>query len=278
MKTFPFNNYDIAYSQQGNGPPLIMLHNGGNDHRIWDYQVQYFQNYFDIYAIDLLGYGQSDKPEIDYTLDLYTQLLDQFIQYHDFDQVTLMGHCIGSATSLSYALKNPEKVNHLVLMNIASIQTISQGYLGKLYQWVLSSFAFRKSLIWLSPFIRLPRWAHRLSIAQQYGLANEKDNDFLDHLIKRYQHPRQFSVLLNLLLNFHSFDCLDKVEKPEKFPQTFLLWGGQNNILPVSGGQQFAEKFKPDQFQIFPQGGHMVMRDSFQSVNQSLFRFFNLNA
>jgi len=277
MKSFTFNNYHISYSQQGNGPPLIMLHNGGNDHRIWDYQVQSLQNYFDIYTIDLLGYGHSDKPEIDYTLDLYTQLLDQFIQSHDFDHVSLMGHCIGSAISLSYALENPEKVKYLVLMNIASIQTLSQGYLGKLYQWVLSSFTFRKFLIWLSPFIRLPRWAYRMSIAQQYGLANEKDHDFIDHLIKRYQHPRQFSVLLNLLLNFHSFGYLDKVEKPEQFPQTLILWGEQNNILPVSGGRNFAEHFKPDRFQIFPQGGHMVMRDSFQRVNQSLYHFFNIN-
>ncbi|ETR67899.1 MAG: hypothetical protein OMM_11098 [Candidatus Magnetoglobus multicellularis str. Araruama] len=150
MKFFSFNNYHISYSQQGTGPPLIMLHNGGNDHRIWDYQVHYLQNYFDIYTIDLLGYGQSDKPEIDYTLDLYTQLLDQFIQSHEFDQVSLMGHCIGSAISLSYALQNPEMVNYLVLMNIASIQTLSQGYLGKLYQLIVSSVPFRKSLIWLA--------------------------------------------------------------------------------------------------------------------------------
>jgi len=276
MKSFSFNNYRISYSQQGTGNPLIMLHNGGNDHRIWDYQVHYLQNYFNIYTIDLLGYGQSDKPEIDYTLDMYTQLLDQFIKRHEFDHVSLMGHCIGSAISLSYALQNPDKVNYLVLMNIASIQTLSQGYLGKLYQWVLSSVTFRNSLIWSSPYIRLPRWAHRLSIGHQYGLANETDNDFLDHLIKRYQHPRQFSVLLNLLLNFHSFDYLDTVEKPEDFPQTLILWGEQNNILPVSGGRKFAENFKPDQFQILPQGGHMVMRDSFQQVNQHLVNFFNL--
>ncbi|KPA18798.1 alpha/beta hydrolase [Candidatus Magnetomorum sp. HK-1] len=276
MKSFTFNNNLIFYKNIGNGPPLIMLHNGGNDHRIWDYQINFFKNHFEIFAIDLLGYGLSDKPKKDYTLDLYTQMLEHFIHTNGFDQVYLMGHCVGSAISLSYALANPEKISHLVLMNIATIQTLSKGDLGKLHKWLQYSPFFRKSLSWLSSYLKLPRWAHALSIEQQYGVANEADHEFLDHLIQRYQDPRQFSVMLNLLLNFQSFERLDLVEKPEKFPPTFVIWGGQNKILPVTGGRIFAQNFKPDRFQIFPNGGHMVMRDCSSGINQSLFQFYNI--
>ncbi|MBF0452216.1 MAG: alpha/beta hydrolase [Candidatus Magnetomorum sp.] len=276
MKSFTFQNHRLSYHQVGQGPPLIMLHNGGNDHRIWDFQIDFFKDHFEIFALDLLGYGLSDKPEIDYTLDLYTQLLDHFIQTQKFEKVSLMGHCIGSALSLSYALLKPDTVRHLVLMNIATIQTLSGGDLGKLYHWVTSSALFRHSLGLMATRLKLPRWAHALSIQQQYGMESEKDKNFLDHLIKRYQDPRQFSVLVNLLFNFQLFDRLDTVEKPKTFPPSFVIWGGQNKILPVKGGRIFAEQFKPDRFQIFPQGGHMVMRECSQWVNQNLSTFFLL--
>jgi len=274
MKKFTFNGHEIYYKNIGSGPPLIMLHNGGNDHRIWDYQIKYFKDYFEIFALDLLGYGQSDKPEIDYNIELYTQMLEFFIQSKGLDKINIIGHCIGSAISLSYALSNPEKISHMVLINIATIQTLSKGDLGKLYSLIDYSPFFKKSLTWLSSYIKLPEWAHLLSIKQQYGMYDEKDREFLDHLVKRYKNPRQFSVLLNLLLNFKSFEKLDRIENNDLLPPTFIIWGGQNKILPVTGGRIFAEKFRPDRFQIFPQGGHMIMRDCSRGINQSIFQFF----
>ena len=275
METFTFQNHKISYLQKGHGPPLIMIHNGGNDHRIWDYQIDYFKQYFEIFAIDLLGYGNSDKPCINYSLDFYTSLLDHFIQIKKLDQVSLLGHCIGSAISLSYALANPGNVRYIVLFNIATVKTLLAGDLGQLYQWVQSSVLVRQSLKYISGILSLPRWVHELSIKMQYGIEPENDKSFTDHLIKKYQDPHQFSVLYHLLLNFQSFEILDTIVKPAFFPPTFIIWGAQNHILPLQGGRIFAENFKPDHFQVFPKGGHMVMRDCAQWVNQSLFNFFH---
>jgi pimeloyl-ACP methyl ester carboxylesterase len=275
MKSFIFRNHRVLYLHKGQGPPLIMLHNGGNDHRIWDYQIDFFKHYFEIFALDLLGYGLSDKPDIEYTLNLYTQLLDHFIQTNKLEQISLLGHCIGSATALSYTLTHPETVRYLIMMNTATMKTLLAGDLGKLYQWVQSSIVARQLLKILSVHLSLPGWVHQRCIQLQYGLESELDALFMNHLIKRYQDPAQLSALYQLLLNFKSFSSLDTIEKPKAFPPTFIIWGGQNNILPVKGGRVFAEHFKPDRFQIFTQGGHMVMRDCSRWVNQSLFNFFN---
>ena len=40
MKSIQFGHYKVAYVEAGAGAPLLFLHNGGNDHRIWDYQLR----------------------------------------------------------------------------------------------------------------------------------------------------------------------------------------------------------------------------------------------
>ena len=80
MKHFLFRGHRVCFHEAGRGEPLVFLHNGGNDHRVWDYQLAHFARTRRVLALDHLGYGESDKPRIDYSLPLYAEMVACFVR------------------------------------------------------------------------------------------------------------------------------------------------------------------------------------------------------
>ncbi|MBK8316468.1 MAG: alpha/beta fold hydrolase [Acidobacteria bacterium] len=134
MKEFKFRDYSVKYIDEGSGEPMVFLHNGGNDHQIWGRQIEHFKKTNRVLALDYLGFGESDKPRIELTLPLYSEMVGEFIDQLKLAPVTLVGNCMGSAMSFDYTLHNPGKVKRLILFNIASEKHLLAGPLGKVYQ------------------------------------------------------------------------------------------------------------------------------------------------
>src|SRR5258705_7039458 len=59
----------IYYEVSGEGFPFVMVHANPFDHNLWMYQIAHFSTYFKVIAIDIRGYGRSDKPETPFTLE-----------------------------------------------------------------------------------------------------------------------------------------------------------------------------------------------------------------
>ncbi len=68
------NNLQIHYKEYGHGEKtLIFVHGWGCDLNAWQYQFSYFKNQYRLLFIDLPGYGKSDKPNRQYTIDLFAE-------------------------------------------------------------------------------------------------------------------------------------------------------------------------------------------------------------
>lgn len=77
MDTFNFRGWPIKYRRSGKGRPLILLHNGGTLHIIWRGMEPHLANQYELFAVDLLGFGASARPEGEaaYRLDEYIDFL-----------------------------------------------------------------------------------------------------------------------------------------------------------------------------------------------------------
>ena len=62
------NGLKIYYEVSGEGFPFVMVHANPFDHNLWMYQIAHFSTYFKVIAIDIRGYGRSDKPTTPFTL------------------------------------------------------------------------------------------------------------------------------------------------------------------------------------------------------------------
>ena len=269
MAEFSFQSWKVHYVEAGQGEPLVFLHNGGNDHRIWDYQLAHFARTHRVIATDHLGFGASDKPRIDYTLPLYSDMVAALVDELKLAPVTLIGNCIGGAMALHYAQRQPDKVRQLILFNVASEQNVLAGPLAKVYQ-TFSKHRWLRNLISLKvDRLGMSRKETTRSLRSQYGKHPPEDAEFAAYIHKLYNRKGQTRSLYNTLSVFDSFRPIDEFIRPAQgFPPVCLLWGRENFILPPSAGEKLRARLQPERVEWLESCGHLPMREQPAVINR----------
>lgn len=110
---------EVAYAQQGtvNHPPLLFLHGWGASHKYWLHAFSGFAPRWRCLAPDLPGFGLSEKPARDYTVEGLSRWVGGFLDRLNIPRVTLVGHSMGGTIALLFALANPGRVEKLALVN-----------------------------------------------------------------------------------------------------------------------------------------------------------------
>jgi 3-oxoadipate enol-lactonase len=114
------NGLRIYYEVSGEGFPFVMVHANPFDHNLWMYQIAHFSTYFKVIAIDIRGYGRSDKPVTPFTLkDMAGDVLG-VCRDEGVSEAILAGVSVGSGMALLLGLDNPEKFKALILVGGSS--------------------------------------------------------------------------------------------------------------------------------------------------------------
>ncbi len=275
MKEFPYRDYKVSYLEAGEGEPLVFLHNGGNDHRIWDYQIAHFSGTHRVFAIDHLGFGQSDKPRIELPLSLYSEAVEAFVEHLKLKTVTLIGNCMGSAMAFDYSLRHPQRVNRLVLCNITSERILRAGPLGAIYDQFSGDRLAREGFIAGLEEKGLTKEETDGILRSQLGSSPPHDEEFADYLFHLYNQPGQMRSLYVVLSNFGEYRSPDEFSIPPGFPPTCVIWGNENFILPASAGEEFCGRLQPDRADFVAGCGHLLMREKPDEVNRIIEQFLN---
>ncbi|MGJ3250324.1 MAG: alpha/beta fold hydrolase [Elainellaceae cyanobacterium] len=113
----------IHYVQAGDRPsqhpPLLLVHGFGASTDHWHKNISGLTPAFDVWAIDLLGFGRSAKPDWVYSGDVWRDQLHDFIQTHIKRPTVLVGNSLGGYASLCVAAHHPDSVAGLILLNSA---------------------------------------------------------------------------------------------------------------------------------------------------------------
>jgi pimeloyl-ACP methyl ester carboxylesterase len=114
------NGLRIHYETHGDGPAMVLIHANPFDRRLWQYQVARFSPFFRVIAVDLRGYGLSDKPETPFTLhDMMEDVLGVCAD-EGVSQAIFAGVSVGSGISLLAALERPAMVRAAILVGGSS--------------------------------------------------------------------------------------------------------------------------------------------------------------
>ena len=110
----------VAESGPQNGTPVVMLHGWGASLYMYRHALaSSVANSMRAIAVDLRGFGLSDKPRWRgaYTLDAYCADLDALLDALAIPRVALLGHSMGGGLALRYALRRPERLTRVALIN-----------------------------------------------------------------------------------------------------------------------------------------------------------------
>jgi pimeloyl-ACP methyl ester carboxylesterase len=141
--------------EAGSGEPLILLHGGGG------YAEAYLKNLiplsetFHVYAIDMIGHGFTDAPDVEYGIPLFVEHLKNFMDAAGLDQAHISGESWGGWVAAWMAIKHPDRVKKLMLNTTAGIHETGTERTGEMVArnralgTGLSRETVRKRLEWL---------------------------------------------------------------------------------------------------------------------------------
>jgi pimeloyl-ACP methyl ester carboxylesterase len=106
----------VHYARQGRGPVVVLVHGLGGFGESWRGTMDVLAGRADVLALDLPGFGLSTKPRSRYDLEFFVRALHGFLDAVGVGQVSLVGHSLGGAVSVAYALTHPSRVDRLALL------------------------------------------------------------------------------------------------------------------------------------------------------------------
>ena len=110
------NGVDIHYEVAGVGPPMVLIHANPFDHNLWMYQIAHFSTWFKVIAVDIRGYGRSEKVTKAYTLkDMCDDVLG-VLRDEGGAPAILAGCSVGSSIAILLGLDHPEMFSAIVLV------------------------------------------------------------------------------------------------------------------------------------------------------------------
>lgn len=140
----------VPCSTSDRSTPLILLHGFGASIGHWRHNLAELGQAHPVYALDLLGFGASEKASVSYGLELWVEQVYDFWQTFIGQPVVLIGNSIGSLVCLAIASAHPEMVKGMVMLNLPDSSVLENP------QWVQTTLNLLKPLT--KPTLGIAKW------------------------------------------------------------------------------------------------------------------------
>ncbi|WP_237081005.1 haloalkane dehalogenase [Myxococcus xanthus] len=105
----------MAYREAGRGPPVVLLHGNPTSSYVWRDVIPHLSDRYQVLAPDLIGMGDSGKPDIAYRFADHSRYLDAWFDALDLQDVVLVGYDWGGSLAMDWAARHPDRVRGLVV-------------------------------------------------------------------------------------------------------------------------------------------------------------------
>jgi pimeloyl-ACP methyl ester carboxylesterase len=117
MEKLNINGIKLAYTRQGKGASLVLLHGYPLNHHLWDEVVPLLRDTFDLVIPDLRGFGESTTVDTPYSMDDLASDIEGLLNNLGIQKAAIAGHSMGGYVALAFARLYPERINALALVS-----------------------------------------------------------------------------------------------------------------------------------------------------------------
>ena len=218
---YTYDGIELAYSIEGEGDTIILLHGWGCDRNIWKATREMLVDHFRVLSIDFAGFGLSHEPNTVWGVEEYTRSVEALALEEGIENPILVGHSFGGRVSIVFASRN--KTRKIILTDAAGVKPKrSLTYYRKVYTY--------KLLKHLAPIFLGKERAQKL-IEQRRAKAGSSDYNNAS--------PRMRAIL-SKVVNEDLCHLMPKISAP-----TLLFWGENDTATPLSDAKRM-EKLIPD--------------------------------
>lgn len=252
--------------------PLILIHGLGNEADTWRHVIPRLSERFRVIAVDLPGFGRSDKPRRAYSVPFFCDALFELLDALGIARAGLVGHSLGAVIAHFAALLRPDRVERLVLvagslfapsqkLDAATLLFLMPGVGERLYR------RFQKD----------PDAAYR-SLEPYYSRLDglpESEREFLyrrvnERVADEAQRRAFFSALRRLALWLPGQQRGLRERLANLAAPTLVIWGEADRINPMANGQALAAVQPSARLVVVPGAGHNVQEEAPEAVAEAI--------
>jgi proline-specific peptidase len=265
-----FDGINTRYQKVGDrGEPIILIHGSGASSEYWYKNIFDLAKQHQVYSLDLVGSGKSDKPDRTYTYDDLMQFVVNFMDALGLSNISLVAASSGGAIALKLALAYPERLNKLVLATSAGLgKKVSLGmriasipFLGEILncpsQQTVKLFieqgAYNSKLFFTEEFIDL--------VDRNLSL------EILKFQLRTFRTTANFWGMKSEFLQTIR-DRLSEIKTP-----TLIIWGKQDRVIPVEYAQVAVNNIPNANLDLFDRCGHWSYLEYPDRFNRSILKF-----
>ena len=117
----------LAVTRTGEGQKVLLFHGLRGSSSYWGTHLDELETTHELLKIDLLGFGNSPWPDIEYTVNQHLDAIDAVVELRGNDKVVVVGHSAGATLSLAWAARHPGHVERMVLLDLPLFDSEEEG-------------------------------------------------------------------------------------------------------------------------------------------------------
>jgi len=265
----------LSYIDTGKGiNTILLLHGLGSNAGFWRYNIPELAKKYRVIAVDLPGFGKSEKGNYSYSMSFFSNEIKKFVDKLNIGKFIFIGHSMGGQIAITFALKYPNMIKKLILISPAGIEEFNQSQSNILANYLTIDAV--KSLdekgieyniknnfySWKSKFSWLIK--ERIDLKSSYnftGYAAAVIKSIKGMLAQPTSKKLKYLSVSSLII----FGTKDNL-----IPYKYF-----HNLKPAAIFRTGAKQIKNCKLQSVDDAGHLVYIEKFKEVNKIILRFLN---
>ena len=249
-----------AYLTAGSGYPVIFLHGAGAGAVTWYPSIATVSEKFQVIVPDIVGYGESDKPNAPYDRPYFSKWLKGFLKELKISKAHIVGLSQGGAIALQFTIDNPEMVDKLILVDSAGLgaKVSFWALIGTIWMNNFPSFQANR---FNSPFI-LHKPTNRDPNHSLYSIA----------VLKEKGGKNAFRQGRGSAVTKISIELLQQIKN-----ETLIIWGENDKLFPIEYGEMATKFISNSKFHSIQNAGHLPLMDQPAIFNKTLMDFLKID-
>ncbi len=254
--------------------PFLLLHGAGSSLEQWRENLSALAQDRPVYALDLVGFGGSEKVAAELNTDLWVAQVAAFWRTYLRRPMILMGHSLGALVALQSATSHPEQVAKLIMLTLPAARQELSGSAAKVGAVVERWFA---SPLLIRPLFKLVRRPGLIrSVLLKLHLdASRVDQVLVDAFVRPTQErgaARTFCYLVKSRTS-DSFSPMTRNLMPLVQVPALLLWGKRDRVIPIAWGQYVNTLSAQLTFVEVEEAGHFFYDESAADLHDLIDRW-----
>ena len=266
-------NIKLAYIDEGQSEiPLILIHGLGTNAKGWIRNIPELSKLHRVIAIDLPGYGKSDKGYYQYSMEFYADVLIHLMNELQIEKAIPVGHSMGGQIAMTAGLKYPDRIQKLVLIAPAGFERFDIGEADWMKKAMSVDFIKKTTMDAIdknlrSNFYHYPAEA-KFMIDERVKLRYAKDFDDYVYAVHRNVYAMLDGPVWMKLSQIQQPTLILFGENDLLIPNRYLHAGFTKNIAKIGD-----EEIPNSTLQMIPKCGHFVQFEKPEQTNGAILKF-----